>query len=65
MSDFNTKFWYNKVYQISHADGTGSDKYEILNYYRALSEKGENEREEWLSKHESVRVRQDLVHKLE
>ena len=65
MSEFFDKFWYEKVYQISHEDGLSSDKYEILNYYRSLTEKGEKEREEWLLKHESVRVKQDLVHKLE
>jgi coiled-coil domain-containing protein 77 len=65
MSNFDEKFWYHKVYQISALDGLDSDKYEILNYYRALVEKGENEREEWLRKHETVRVKQDLVHRLE
>lgn len=65
MSEFDEKFWLHKVYQICHLDGIGSDKYETLNYYRDLVEKGELERAEWLSKHESVRVKQALVHKLE
>lgn len=65
MSEFNEKFWLDKRYQISHQDGLASDKFEVLNYYRALTEKGEREREEWLIKHEAVRVKQDLVHKLE
>ena len=65
MAEFNEKFWDEKVYQISHQDGIASDKYEVLNYYRSVTEKGEREREEWLVKHETVRVKQDLVHKIE
>ena len=65
MSDFNSQFLYDKVYQISSLPGSDSDKYEVLNYYRDLVEKNDLEREEWLSKHESVRVKQGLIHKLE
>ena len=65
MSEFNSQFLYDKVYQISSLPGSDSDKYEVLNYYRDLVEKNDLEREEWLSKHESVRVKQGLIHKLE
>ena len=65
MSDFNEKFWLNKVYQISHGGDLDSDKYEILNYFRELVDQGEKERDDWLSTHEKIRVRQDQVHRTE
>ena len=65
MSEFTHQFLYDKVYQISSCPGGNSDQYEVLNYYRDLVEKNDLEREEWLSKHESVRVKQGLIHKLE
>ena len=65
MSEFTYQFLYYKVYQISSSPGANSDQYEVLNYYRDLVEKNDLEREEWLSKHESVRVKQGLIHKLE
>lgn len=65
MSEYNDQFFYHKIYQISSLPGLESDKYEVLNYYRDLVEKNDQEREEWLTKHESVRVKQGLVHKLE
>ena len=65
MSEFTYQFLYDKVYQISSSPGANSDQYEVLNYYRDLVEKNDLEREEWLSKHESVRVKQGLIHKLE
>lgn len=65
MSDYIDQFIYHKIYQVSSLPGVDSDKYEVLNYYRDLVEKNDQEREDWLAKHELVRVKQGLVHKTE
>ena len=65
MVSFQDEIWSSKPLQLSHKPEYSSDEFELLNYYRSRLEDAEKEREDWLLKYESVRVNQELNHKLE
>lgn len=59
---FDSLFLQQKQYQVS-AQGQDQDKDQLLTYYRSRLDLFEREREEWLEKLESTRVKQEEVHK--
>lgn len=59
---FDSLFLQQKQYQVS-AQGQDQDKDQLLTYYRRRLDLFEREREEWLEKLESTRVKQEEVHK--
>ncbi|CAG9322868.1 unnamed protein product [Blepharisma stoltei] len=65
MAAFESNIWSSKALQFSARPDFESDNWEILTYYRNRMEEGEREAEDWLRKQESLRVRQEHLHKLE